>query len=72
MQLPRGGDADTINQGAVLPHYDDLFALWQRGEGVPIAWTPEEIRGVVGRAGPDAAAGAAGSGLVGVVAQGGQ
>jgi penicillin amidase len=82
--IPFGGDADTINQGAVLPldplapvdniaslrmvvdvgawhnsrfslpggqsgnplspHYDDLFALWQRGEGVPIAWTPEEIR----------------------------
>jgi len=82
--IPYGGDADTINQGAVLPldplasvdniaslravidvgawhnsrfslpggqsgnplspHYDDLFPLWQRGEGVPIAWTPEEIR----------------------------
>jgi penicillin amidase len=81
-----GGDADTINQGAVLPldplapvdniaslrvvidvgawnnsrfslpggqsgnplspHYDDLFPLWQRGEGVPIAWTPDEIRSV--------------------------
>jgi penicillin amidase len=81
--IPFGGDADTINQGAVLPldplapvdniaslrmvidvgawhnsrfslpggqsgnplspHYDDLFALWQRGEGVPIAWTEEEI-----------------------------
>ena len=25
------------------PHYDDLFALWQRGEGVPIAWEVEEI-----------------------------
>jgi penicillin amidase len=82
--IPYGGDADTINQGAVLPldplasvdniaslrmvidvgawhnsrfslpggqsgnplspHYDDLFSLWQRGEGVPIAWTKEEIR----------------------------
>jgi penicillin amidase len=82
--IPFGGDADTINQGAVLPldplapvdniaslrmavdvgawgnsrfslpggqsgnplspHYDDLFSLWQRGEGVPIAWTPEEVR----------------------------
>ncbi|HWG44365.1 MAG TPA: penicillin acylase family protein [Gemmataceae bacterium] len=82
--IPFGGDADTINQGAVLPldplasvdniaslrvvidvgawsnsrfslpggqsgnplspHYDDLFLLWQRGEGVPIAWTEEEIR----------------------------
>jgi penicillin amidase len=26
------------------PHYDDLFELWLRGEGVPIAWTPEEVR----------------------------
>jgi penicillin amidase len=25
-------------------HYDDLFPLWLRGEGVPIAWTPEEVR----------------------------
>jgi penicillin amidase len=81
--IPFGGDADTINQGAVLPldplapvdniasvrmavdvgawgnsrfslpggqsgnplspHYDDLFPLWQRGEGVAIAWTKEEI-----------------------------
>jgi penicillin G amidase len=23
------------------PHYGDLFALWQRGDGVPIAWSPE-------------------------------
>ncbi len=82
--FPFGGDADTINQGAVLPldplasadniaslrmvvdvgawsnsrfslpggqsgnplspHYDDLLPLWLRGEGVPIAWTEEEIR----------------------------
>jgi acyl-homoserine lactone acylase PvdQ len=26
------------------PHYDDLFMLWQRGEGVPIAWAPEDVR----------------------------
>jgi penicillin amidase len=79
-----GGDADTINQGAVLPldplgsvdniaslrmvvdvgawgnsrfslpggqsgnpvspHYDDLLPLWLRGDGVPIAWTEEEVR----------------------------
>jgi penicillin amidase len=26
------------------PHYADLFPLWLRGEGVPIAWTPEEVR----------------------------
>jgi penicillin amidase len=82
--FPFGGDADTINQGAVLPldplasadniaslrmvvdvgawsnsrfslpggqsgnplspHYDDLLPLWLRGEGVPIAWTEEEVR----------------------------
>ncbi|MGH7171936.1 MAG: penicillin acylase family protein [Gemmataceae bacterium] len=82
--FPFGGDADTINQGAVLPldplapvdniaslrmvvdvgawsnsrfslpggqsgnplspHYDDLLRLWLRGEGVPIAWTDEEVR----------------------------
>lgn len=81
--FPFGGDADTINQGAVLPldpltsadniaslrtvidvgawsnsrfslpggqsgnplspHYDDLLPLWLRGEGVPIAWTEEEV-----------------------------
>ncbi|MBO0700358.1 MAG: penicillin acylase family protein, partial [Zavarzinella sp.] len=26
------------------PHYADLFGPWQRGEGVPIAFTPEEVR----------------------------
>ena len=25
------------------PHYDDLFALWRRGEGVPIAWSPAAV-----------------------------
>ena len=24
-------------------HYADLFELWQRGEGVPIAWSPEAV-----------------------------
>jgi penicillin amidase len=82
--IPCGGDADVINQAAVLaldpmgpanniaslravfdvgawhncrfvlpggqsgnplsPHYDDLFHLWQRGEGVPIAFTADEMR----------------------------
>jgi penicillin amidase len=82
--FPFGGDADTINQGAVLPldplaptdniaslrmvidvgawsnsrfslpggqsgnplspHYDDLLPFWLRGDGVPIAWTEEEVR----------------------------
>jgi penicillin amidase len=26
------------------PHYGDLFELWQRGEGVPIAFAPQEVR----------------------------
>jgi penicillin amidase len=26
------------------PHYADLFTLWQKGEGVPIAFTPDEVR----------------------------
>ena len=26
------------------PHYADMFELWQRGEGVPIAFTAEEVR----------------------------
>ena len=25
------------------PHYGDLFELWQRGEGVPIAWAESEV-----------------------------
>ncbi|OWK43794.1 penicillin acylase family protein [Fimbriiglobus ruber] len=25
------------------PHHADLFALWQQGDGVPIAWTEEEV-----------------------------
>ena len=81
--IPSGGDADVINQAAVLPldplapadnipslrmvidvgawhnsrfvlpggqsgnpmspHYADLFPLWQHGEGVPIAFTREEV-----------------------------
>jgi penicillin G amidase len=81
--IPLGGDADVINQAAVMPlhplahtdniaslravfdvgewqnsrfvlpggqsgnplspHYGDLFALWQKGEGVPIAFTAEEV-----------------------------
>ncbi len=82
--VPGGGDADVINQGAVLPlmplapadnlpslravfdvgawqnsrfvlpggqsgnplspHYGDLFELWRRGDGVPIAFTAEEVK----------------------------
>ena len=25
------------------PHYRDLFALWQRGDGVPIAWSEDAV-----------------------------
>ena len=25
------------------PHADDLFALWQRGDAIPIPWTPDEV-----------------------------
>jgi penicillin amidase len=25
------------------PHYDDLFGLWQRGDGIPITWSPESV-----------------------------
>ncbi len=37
--LPAGQSGNPLS-----PHYDDLFALWQRGEGVPIAFTPDEVR----------------------------
>jgi penicillin G amidase len=37
--LPGGQSGNPMS-----PHYDDLFLLWQRGEGVPIAWTPQEVQ----------------------------
>ena len=36
--LPGGQSGNPLS-----PHYDDLLPLWQRGEGVPIAWSPEEV-----------------------------
>lgn len=36
--LPGGQSGNPFS-----PHYGDQFALWQRGEAVPIAWTPEEV-----------------------------
>lgn len=36
--LPGGQSGNPFS-----PHYDDMLPLWQRGEGVPIAWTPEEV-----------------------------
>jgi penicillin G amidase len=32
--LPGGQSGNPLS-----PHYDDLFTLWQRGEGVPIPWS---------------------------------
>jgi penicillin amidase len=41
--IPGGQSGNPLSQ-----HYDDLFRLWQRGEGVPIAWEPEDVaRGAV-------------------------
>jgi penicillin amidase len=37
--LPGGQSGNPLS-----PHYDDLFILWQRGDGVPIAWSPEAVR----------------------------
>jgi penicillin amidase len=37
--LPGGQSGNPLS-----PHYGDLFELWQRGEGVPIAWKPEDVR----------------------------
>jgi penicillin amidase len=37
--LPGGQSGNPLS-----PHYDDLFELYQRGEGVPIAFTPQEMK----------------------------
>lgn len=37
--LPGGQSGNPFS-----PHYGDLFTLWQRGEGVPIAFTADEVR----------------------------
>ena len=37
--LPGGQSGNPLS-----PHYGDMFPLWQKGEGVPIAWTEEEVR----------------------------
>jgi penicillin amidase len=26
------------------PHYDDQLPLWQRGEAITLAWSPEAVR----------------------------
>jgi penicillin amidase len=37
--LPGGQSGNPLS-----PHYADQLPLWQRGEGVPIAWTEDEVR----------------------------
>jgi penicillin amidase len=37
--LPGGQSGNPLS-----PHYDDQFPLWQRGEGIPIAWSDEAVR----------------------------
>lgn len=37
--IPAGQSGNPLS-----PHYDDLLPLWQRGEGVPIAWSPAAVR----------------------------
>ena len=36
--MPGGQSGNPLS-----PHYDDMLPLWQRGEGVPIAWSPERV-----------------------------
>ena len=36
--LPGGQSGNPLS-----PHYADMLPLWQRGDGVAIAWTPEEV-----------------------------
>jgi penicillin amidase len=37
--LPGGQSGNPLS-----PHYSDQLNLWQRGDGVPIAFTPDEVR----------------------------
>jgi penicillin amidase len=39
--LPGGESGNPLS-----PHYDDQLPLWQRGEGVPIAWSPQRVEQV--------------------------
>jgi penicillin G amidase len=36
--LPGGQSGNPLS-----PHYGDLLPLWQRGEGVPIAWSQSSV-----------------------------
>jgi penicillin amidase len=37
--LPSGQSGNPLS-----PHYADQFPLWQRGEGIPIAWSAESVQ----------------------------
>jgi penicillin amidase len=37
--MPGGQSGNPLS-----PHYDDLLPLWLKGDGVPIAWSPEAVR----------------------------
>jgi penicillin amidase len=37
--LPGGQSGNPLS-----PHYADQLPLWQCGDGVPIAWTEDEVR----------------------------
>jgi len=39
--LPGGQSGNPLS-----PHYADQLPLWQRGEGVPVAWSPERVEQV--------------------------
>jgi penicillin amidase len=39
--LPGGQSGNPLS-----PHYDDLLASWQRGEGVPVAWSAAKVEQV--------------------------
>ena len=37
--LPGGQSGNPLSS-----HYGDMLPLWMRGDGVPIAWSPEAVR----------------------------
>ena len=39
--LPGGQSGNPLS-----PHYDDMLGMWRKGEGVPIAWSPERVESV--------------------------
>ncbi len=48
IDVGRWDDARVVLAGGqsgnpLSPHYDDLLTRWQRGEGVPLPWSPESV-----------------------------